>query len=104
MFKKFILYFFISLVLIFSNQHTSSQESKTQEDQEKDELTYKVKVTVTTVDVIVTDKKGNRIKGLTKDNFEIYEDGILQNITNFFEIKGMEVLTKPDTKKEENHS
>jgi VWFA-related protein len=43
-------------------------------------------VRVTNVDVVATDSKGNPIPGLTKANFEIYEDGKRQEITNFSEI------------------
>jgi VWFA-related protein len=55
------------------------------------ELKYEVEVTVTQVDVVVTDSKGERVTGLKPENFKIYEDGVLQELTNFFEVKGMEV-------------
>ena len=45
-----------------------------------------VEVRVTNVDVIVTDKAGKPVPGLTKDDFEIYENGTRQEITNFAEI------------------
>jgi VWFA-related protein len=45
-----------------------------------------VEVRVTNVDAIVTDKSGNPVTGLTKDDFEVYQDGVLQEITNFNEI------------------
>jgi len=61
---------------------------------------YEVEVVVTNVDVVVTDKKGNRITGLKPENFEIYEDGFLQKMTNFFEVKGMEVYTATYDEKE----
>jgi VWFA-related protein len=43
-------------------------------------------VRVTNVDVHATDSKGNPIAGLTKADFEIYEDGKKQEITNFYEM------------------
>lgn len=43
-------------------------------------------VRVTNVDVHVTDSKGNPISGLAKADFEIYEDGKKQAITNFYEM------------------
>lgn len=46
----------------------------------------KIDVRVINVDVVVTDKKGNRITGLTKDDFEIYENGVPKAISNFYEI------------------
>ncbi|HVR40810.1 MAG TPA: VWA domain-containing protein, partial [Thermoanaerobaculia bacterium] len=42
-----------------------------------------IDVTVTNVDVIVTDSRGNRIRNLTKDDFEIVEKGEKREITNF---------------------
>ncbi len=35
-----------------------------------------------TIDVIVTDDKGNFIPDLKKDEFEVYEDGVKQDITS----------------------
>jgi VWFA-related protein len=44
-----------------------------------------IEVSIVNVDVFVTDKAGNRVRGLTQDDFEIYEDGKLRPITNFAE-------------------
>ncbi len=35
------------------------------------------------LDVVVTDAKGNAVRGLTKDDFLVFEDGAQQNVTNF---------------------
>ena len=43
------------------------------------------------VDVVVTDKKGNAVTGLTKDDFQIFENGIEKPISNFSEIEGKAV-------------
>jgi VWFA-related protein len=45
-------------------------------------------VSIVNVDVFVTDKQGNRVRGLTKNDFEIYENGKLQPISNFSEYRG----------------
>jgi VWFA-related protein len=42
-----------------------------------------IDVSIVNVDAIVTDKQGNRVRGLTKDDFEIFENGKLQPVTNF---------------------
>ena len=47
-----------------------------------------IDVSVVNVDAIVTDKHGNPVRGLTKDDFEIYENGRLQPITNFSAFDG----------------
>ena len=44
-----------------------------------------IEVRVTNVEVVATDAKGNHVPGLTRDDFELYENGKLQTITNLFE-------------------
>ena len=44
-----------------------------------------IDVRVTNVEIIATDAKGKHISGLTRDDFELYENGKLQPITNLFE-------------------
>lgn len=46
-----------------------------------------VNVNVVNVDVYVTDKKGNRVNGLTQKDFELYEDNRPVAITNFFTVE-----------------
>lgn len=46
-----------------------------------------VNVTVVNVDVYVTDKKGNRINGLTAADFELFEDGKPIAVTNFYAVE-----------------
>jgi VWFA-related protein len=50
-------------------------------------LTESVDVRVIGVDVVVTDKKGNAVTGLTKDDFQVFENGIEKPISNFSEIE-----------------
>ena len=45
-----------------------------------------LEVRVTNVDVIVTTRDGKPVPGLTKDDFELYENGVKKEITNFLEI------------------
>ena len=46
-------------------------------------LTAQVEVHVVNVDVCVTDASGNPVAGLTKDDFQILEDGRPEKISNF---------------------
>ena len=45
-----------------------------------------VDVSVVNVEVYVTDKSGERISGLTRDDFQIFEDGREVRISNFYEV------------------
>ena len=45
--------------------------------------TFKVQIDYVDVDVLVTDKDGRFVRDLTKDDFEIFEDGKPQSIANF---------------------
>ena len=44
-----------------------------------------IDVSIVNVDVVVTDKSGRRVRGLTADDFEVFENGRLQPISNFAE-------------------
>ena len=55
-------------------------------------VSERVEVSVTNVDVVVTDSKGNRVSGLTKDDFEVLQDNVPQTITNFYAVSGGKVL------------
>ena len=44
-----------------------------------------VEVSIVNVDAVVVDKQGKRVSGLRRDEFEIFENGVRQPITNFAE-------------------
>jgi VWFA-related protein len=45
--------------------------------------TFPAQVEQVTVDVVVADKAGNPITGLTRDDLQVYENGVLQTIASF---------------------
>src|SRR4030042_6346260 len=57
--------------------------STAQDTKQGAKLQYEVQVTLKLVQVYVTDKKGNPILDLTKDDFLIYDEGKQQKITEF---------------------
>lgn len=61
-------------------------------------LVERIDVSVTNVDVVVTDKSGKPVSGLSRDEFEIFEDGKAQKLTNFYAIQDATVslATKED--------
>jgi VWFA-related protein len=96
--KKNILFILPASLMVFLwayllpayNLNPSSQQN---EKQKIVQPAYQVKVEVTNVEVVVTDKKGNRVLGLKPENFEIFEDGAVQKLTNFYEARGTGVST-----------
>jgi VWFA-related protein len=55
-------------------------------------LTETIDIRVINVDVVVTDKKGNPVPGLKKEDFELYENGVPKSISNFYEVEGPKAL------------
>ena len=47
-----------------------------------------VEVAIVNVDVVVTDRQGNRVRGLRTEDFELRENGTVQPISNFAEYAG----------------
>src|SRR5688572_25929801 len=47
-----------------------------------------IDVNVVNVEVYVTDKQGRRVQGLTRDDFQVLEDGKPVEITNFYAVSG----------------
>lgn len=86
--KKFIIHI---LTITFGLSLLFPHQEQKQEQKQETGLTYEVEVSVTKIDIIVTDKNGKRVTGLKPENFEIYEDGLRQHLTNFYEVKGMDV-------------
>jgi VWFA-related protein len=54
----------------------------------QDKPTFKLQVDLVTNDVIVRDDKGNFVPDLKKDEFEIYEDGVKQDISSMTVVTG----------------
>jgi VWFA-related protein len=53
-----------------------------------------IEVAIVNVDVVVTGKDGKRIHGLTRDDFEIYENGKAQPLSHFAEYRGEAVQNR----------
>jgi VWFA-related protein len=57
-------------------------------DEQDDEVFFEsIEVNVVNVEVYVTDKQGNRVAGLEKEDFELYEDGRRVEISNFYAVR-----------------
>src|SRR5436309_3353852 len=73
---------------LFTLAATSLVAQQQQPPTEMPKLAESIDVKVINVDVVVTDKKGNSIPGLTNDDFELSENGQPKLITNFYEVEG----------------
>lgn len=80
---------FLLLGTLLLSVPTLAQEAADQENLEADGFfVEQVDVNVVNVEVYVTDKKGNRIKGLTKDDFTLEVDKNSMAISNFYAVEG----------------
>jgi len=70
----------------FAQQPKTNQSNQPVQPAEVPKLSESIDVRVINLDVVVTDKKGNPVSGLTKDDFEIYENGVQKPISNFYEV------------------
>ena len=76
------------LVLIALAAALPLAAQKKNAEPEPPKLVERIDVRIIDVDVVVTDRRGNPVTGLTKDDFEIYENGVQKPITNFYEVEG----------------
>ncbi len=63
---------------------------------EEDEYAETIDVNVVNVEVVVTDKDGRPVTGLTRDDFEVFEDGERVELSNFYAVGGAEGLALGD--------
>jgi VWFA-related protein len=66
---------------------------KAQAPQTPPSVTFQVEVNYVDVDVVVTDEQGNFVSGLTREDFEVLEDGKLQKVDTFVYV---EIPVEPD--------
>jgi VWFA-related protein len=92
------MFLFILLLAFFSQPclHELNSESL-QAKKEPQPFQHEVTVTLKLVQVFVIDKKGNPVTDLTKDDFILYDNGKLQEITDFEK----HLLALPEKKVEE---
>ncbi len=75
-----------------------AQEAEADGEEQKSQRLFfdSVNVDVINVEVVVTDKQGRPITGLTREDFEIFEDGREVEISNFHEVRGLTVDNPAD--------
>ncbi|HUP45694.1 MAG TPA: VWA domain-containing protein [Thermoanaerobaculia bacterium] len=58
-------------------------------------LTENIDVRVINIDVVVTDRRGVPVTGLTRNDFEIFENNVPKPISNFYEVEGARPVNDP---------
>jgi VWFA-related protein len=83
--------FFLNLlsITVFAQQPAATPPP------EEDKESIKISTTLVQADVTVTDKKGNVVTDLKPEDFEIYENGKKQTITNFSFISVVKPAVQP---------
>src|SRR5437764_15107194 len=80
----------VAVALLFAvtsqSQQASQQTAQPAPVAAPPPLVEKIEVSVVNVDVTVTDRRGQPVSGLTRDDFEILEDGKPQPISNFYAV------------------
>jgi VWFA-related protein len=87
----------VAVALLFAVSSQSQQAPKTEAIPQPTPvaapppLVEKIDVSVVNVDVTVTDRHGAPVTGLTRNDFEVLEDGQPQAITNFYLVENAQV-------------
>lgn len=92
--KILLLLFFIFAFSLFVPAQTPTPTP--------DEDVVKITTALIQVDVTVTDKKGNVVTDLKTEDFEIYENGEKQDITNFSFVSNVKTATEASKNPAEN--
>lgn len=66
-----------------AQQAPTTKDQKNQSKEPQGEFGITVEVPLVNLEVVATDQNGNPITGLRKGNFRVYEDGVVQQVTNF---------------------
>ena len=82
----------LAAVVLLAASPLAAQKAPAPDQKPIPPVSERVEVSVTNVEVVVTDSKGNRVAGLTRDEFEVYQDGLPQKVSNFYAVSGGKVL------------
>ncbi len=77
----------IAVAFLFAVSSQSQQPSQPRAAAGPPPLAEKIEVSVVNVDVTVTDRRGQSVTGLTRNDFELFEDGGAQTISNFYAVE-----------------
>jgi VWFA-related protein len=78
--KAFVVPVLLLVATLFTR---AQQEPPPRPAAEQPPITFKVEVNYVEIDAVVTDQQGNFVRNLTKEDFQIFEQGKPQQVTNF---------------------
>jgi VWFA-related protein len=73
----------LALLSVLAGPCVGFDEAALSDSQEQTQLRYEVKVTLKLIQVYVTDKKGNPVLDLARDEFSVFDEGKPQKITEY---------------------
>ena len=78
----------VALASLLAGGSVGAQQQPTPTTTDQPQATFRADVNYVEVDVHVTDERGNPVKGLTRDDFTVFENGARQPIGVFSAIEG----------------
>jgi len=69
-----------------TGQPTTQPTARPTDTQQIPPVTFRAEIEYVEVDAVVTDERGNLVKGLTREDFDVYEDGVMQKVAFFSQI------------------
>lgn len=81
--KKLSSILLLTFLIFVISISVSAQSGKSSATPPVDEDVVRISTTLIQIDVVATDKKGDQVTDLKPEDFEIYENGKKQQITNF---------------------
>jgi VWFA-related protein len=84
----------LALVLLFALTASPRPSARAEQKPDASQPTFPTVVELVTVDVAVTDRRGQAVKGLTRDDFLVTDNGAPQTLTSF------EPVVVPETRPE----
>jgi VWFA-related protein len=86
MVRKFLVPFLIALLAVSPVFPATAQEKPAEPSSQEETFFEAIDVQVVNIEVFVTDKQGQRVSDLAREDFEVLEDGQPVEISNFFAV------------------
>lgn len=90
--------YFVALLIALVAAQTSGQQSGSTAETQREEV-VRISVRLVQVDGTVTDKQGHQITDLTRDDFQLFVDGVAKKITTFYYVPPQPIVKAEANKK-----